>query len=936
MNNAILITGATGFLGTQVTRFVINQTDKSVIVLVRGKDLVTAKLRLERAWWDWPELIKAMDCRICILNGDVSEHQLGLNDPDYRELTVRVSHIIHLAADIRLQEPLESLRRTNVKSVENLLELAYTIQGLHGLTRFSHVSTAYVAGRRTGEIPEEALTRQYGFANHYELTKFEAECLIEGAKADLPISVFRPGMIVGDSQSGAIKTFNTLYFPLRLYLTGKIKFFPVDPDMKVNLVPCDYVAEAIVQLTLDPQAVGLNFHLTLPAESIPTVREMIQLTRQWALEKLKLRLPVPVFVRFPFLHFTWLRHFFASKSPIRSLFSLAAYFEEKRIYRRDNLDRLFGEYQNDWRVFFPKVLDYAVSKGFMHRSERTVHEQAYFRLTRKSRRVRYYDIVGGKAIYRSAGEIRREIEAATESLVQLGIKTGDRIAIVGFNSTRYLIVDIAVGLCGGVSVPLYYSSPVRELADIIHDSGARIFFVGVPEILEKLATTEAVDGQNLKITVVSFCREVPDFNLPENFMDWQRFITLGSGLTAQSHTIQINFDAPATLRYTSGTTGHPKGALFTHAQLRWMAETLASLPPWPARTRKIFYLSFLPMNHVVEGILAGYALYYAPAPFDIYYLEDFHELQKVVPKVRPTVFFSVPRFYEKVWQKAAQSLIGLMYRRSKKGFQKRLLKNILRYAVCRAAGISRCAQLIVGSAPVSAGLLQAYREIGIEIHNAYGLTEAPLITLNRFHANHIDTVGQPLPDTQIRIAPDGEVLVKGPQVMSGYFRNASETTLTDGWLHTGDLGSLTNDNYLVIQGRKKEIIIDAYGKNINPSKVELLLIEYTGINHIMVYGDNKPYCTALFWCSEIQTPRVRAAVETGVKKANAQLSRPEQIKRWVILTDTLSINEGELTANLKMKRLAISQKYVEIIEALYDQDKEKSFIYPDISFGRID
>lgn len=900
MNRTILITGATGFLGTQVTRLILSQTDQPVIVLVRSNDLTAAKLRLERAWWDWPELVKTIDGRVKVLTGDLSKPQLGLNDADYRNLAVTVSHIIHLAADIRLKEPLDALRQTNVKSVQNLLELGFTIQRLHGLVRFSHVSTAYVAGRRMGVVSEEALTEQYGFANNYELTKFEAESLIQAAKAELPISVFRPGMVVGDSQSGAIKTFNTLYFPLRLYLTGKIKIFPVNPNMKVNLVPSDYVAEAIVKLTFDPRAEGLNFHLTLPAKSLPTVSELIQFTREWALEKLRLQLPAPVFLPVRVQSFKWLRHILTSKS-LHSLFSLAPYFEENRIYQRDNLDRLFGTYHADWRSFFPQILEYAIFKGFMHRSERTVHEQAFFRLTRQSRPVGYYDLTSGKVIPKSAEEIRREIEMAASSLAQLQIKPGDRVAMVGFNSTRYLVIDIAVGLSGGVSVPLYYSSPARELLEIINDSGARILFVGVPEILEQLAAT-VID---IKIPVISFCRQAPCYCLPENFIDWQRFLTLGAGLTIP-HIAPVSFDAPATLRYTSGTTGQPKGAVFSHAQLRWMAESLASLPPWQARIRKIFYLSFLPINHVVEGILASYALYYAPAPFDIYYLEDFHQLQRVVSKVRPTVFFSVPRFYEKVWEKAAQSLIGRMYLKSKAGFRKRLLGTLLRQAVCQAAGIGRCAQLIVGSAPVSTGLLQAFRGIGIEIHNAYGLTEAPLITLNRFQANNIETVGQPLPDTQIRIAHDGEVLVKGPQVMQGYFKNTNESPMTEGWLHTGDLGSLTNDNYLVLHGRKKEVIIDSYGKNVNAAKVELLLSEFTGINHIMVCGNNKPYCTALFWVAGVQTQRSIAAVEAGIKKANQQLSRPEQVKRWAILTDTLSIADGDLTANLKMKRAAIS------------------------------
>ena len=893
--------------------------------MVRGRELPAVKLRLERTWWDWPNLVEEIGNRIQVLNGDLSLPQFGLSDSYYQELIAEVRYIIHLAADIRLNEPLDALRQTNVAGVRNLLDLAHAIHRLHGLIRFSHVSTAYVAGKRKGIVSEDDLTDQYGFSNNYELSKFEAESLVREASKELPVSIFRPGMVVGDSKNGAIKTFNTIYFPLRLYLSGKLRIFPVNPSLKINIVPCDYVSEAIVKLTFDPGAEGLNFHLTLPKESLPNVREMIQFTRKWAAEKLHRKLPVPIFLSIPVSCFQWVKHFLALRSTVRPLLSLTPYFEEKRIYQRDNLDRLLGPYQANWRDFFPQILTYAVDHGFMHRSERTVHEQAFFRLAGKSRPVRFHDVTPGKVIPRSSDEVGRDIKMAVSSLSRMGIHSGDRIAVVGFNSTRYFTIDVAIGLSGGVSVPLYYSSPIRELTEIIDICGARLIFVGVPETQKKLAAA------NLKIPVISFCRETPQCDLPENFMNWQSFLMLGAGFEA-SLKAPIGFGDIATIRYTSGTTGRPKGAAFSHDNLRWMAETLASLPPWKARTQKIFYLSFLPMNHVVEGILASYALYYAPAPIDVYYLENFHDLQKVLPKIRPTVFFSVPRFYEKVWEKAAQSFIGRQYFRSREGIRKQLLGIILRLAVKKIAGIDRCAQLLVGSAPVSLELLQNFHKIGIEIHNAYGLTEAPLVTLNRFMANRVDTAGEPLPDTRIRIADDGEVLVNGPQIMKEYFQNADESPLENGWLHTGDLGLLTDDNYLVLYGRKKEMIINSYGKNINPVKIELMLREATGINQVIVCGDNKPYCTALLWGCPAYDPAAIAAIEHGIQKINPQLSHPEQVKRWAVLTDALSIEGGDLTANLKMKRSAIALKYAGVIEALYINGKK----IDGVKFGQID
>lgn len=885
LKNSVFIIGATGFLGTQVTRLILEQRQNPVVVLVRGKDVTDARLRLERAWQDWPGMIDELGKRIRIVNGDLCLPGLGLQGTIKEELAGCVSHVIHIAADIRLNEPLEELRRINVEGVRNVLEFARSAHRLGGLDRFSYVSTSYVAGARKGCVAEDELTDRYGFSNHYEQSKFEGESLVREAGKELSVSVFRPGMVVGDSKNGAVKTFNTLYFPLRLYLTGKLKFFPVDPNMRVNLVPCDLVSEAIAGLTFDPQAEGRAFHLTLPAEALPTVGEMIQFTREWALDNLFELLPSPVFLPVSIGSFQWAGRLFREKSSIRSLLSLASYFEEDRIYLRDNLDGLTGTYQGSWREFFPQLLAYAADHGFMHRSERTVHEQAYFRLSGKTRPIGFHDVVSGKVIDRKPEEIRKEIEATASAMKKMGICPGDRVAIVGYNSSRYFSIDAAVGLCGAISVPLYYSSPASELAEIIKDSGSRLLFVGVPEIRRRL------EDAGLKIPILPFYGERPESQLSETALK-----------------APVGFGDTATLRYTSGTTGRPKAAVFDHANLRSMSESLASLPPWKARTRRIVYLSFLPMNHVVEGILASYAIFYAPAPVDIYYLEDFRELQRVLPKVRPTVFFSVPRFYEKVWEQAAKSSVGQLYLKSRNGFLKKCLGRLLSGAVSRKAGIDRCKQLIVGSAPVSNDLLKNFHDIGIEIHNAYGLTEAPLITLNRYNRNRIGTVGEPLPDTEIRIAGDGEILVKGPQVMRG---------LEDGWLHTGDLGSMSDDGYLTLKGRKKECIINSYGKNIDPVKIELMLREVTGLDHVILIGDNRPYCTALFFGCRSGDPAADAAFEAGIKRVNERLSHPEQVKKWALIKDDLSIMGGELTANLKMKRPVIMLKYKDTIDGLY-------------------
>ena len=242
--------------------------------LVRAADNENAIRKLEREWWDWPELIEALNSRIEVVCGDVCQPNLGLTEEAYGKLAKKITHIIHTAADWRFL-PLEELRKTNVQGTANVLELAKKANADHGLERFSHISTAYVAGGRTGTVPEDALTDEYGFFTAYEQSKYEGEMLVQAAKKELPISIFRPSMVVGDSQTGAIKTFNTFYFPLRLYLTGKLRIMPVSRSLRINIVPVDYVATSVVKLTFNPKAEGLNFHLVAPYESLPKLGELL-------------------------------------------------------------------------------------------------------------------------------------------------------------------------------------------------------------------------------------------------------------------------------------------------------------------------------------------------------------------------------------------------------------------------------------------------------------------------------------------------------------------------------------------------------------------------------------------------------------------------------------------------------------------------------------
>lgn len=248
--------------------------------------------------------------------------------------------------------------------------------------------------------------------------------------------------------------------------------------------------------------------------------------------------------------------------------------------------------------------------------------------------------------------------------------------------------------------------------------------------------------------------------------------------------------------------------------------------------------------------------------------------------------------------------------------KKGILRRILKRTILKQTGLGVCAQLIVGSAPISTGLLHSFNELGIQIYNAYGLTEAPLLTINKLGSNRIGTVGEPLPHTNIKINKDGEVLVQGPQVTPGYFHNNYKNlTLQNGWLYTGDYGYLTEEGSLVITGRKKELIVNSYGKNINPLKIEGIIKHIPGISEVIIVGDKKPYCTALIWVDKIiNYEKIIMAIED----MNSKLSNPEKIKRWLILRNDLTIENGDLTANLKLKRKNILKRHKNLLNNIYN------------------
>jgi long-chain acyl-CoA synthetase len=921
LKTTILLTGATGFLGTQIARQILQNQDVELIALLRAPNEDEAQTRLRREWWDWPELRIAIGGRIKVQAGELTLPDLGLPEAQYGGLIQRVTHIIHAAADIRLFAALEDLRQVNVTGTRHVLELARDIQADHGLRRLAHVSTAYVAGKHAGPVAEEDLSDRDGFSSPYERSKYEAEVLVRQAGADLPISIFRPGMIVGDSHSGIIKTFNTLYYPLRLYMTRRMWIAPARPDLRVNLVPVDYVAQCIARLVFDPLAAGLTFHLTPPDEALPTLADIAHFTRWWAQSEMGVRLPVPRFLPLPGLEKIVPRVLKFLRGDLAELARLLPYFQSRTVFLRANTDRLLDQYPVQWRELLPHLLDYAVRQSFWGRAPRTVHEQILVRLQSRSRPVAYRDLAGGQQFQRSATEMRGEILAAAAALRALGVAAGDRVAIVGQNSTRYFSTLMACGVSGAVSATFYATSTVEEIADLLQDCGARVLLIGTESLLN------AVDDLAYDGAVISMCRGGIPAKIKRRVIAWQEFLAMGSA-HASDELAPVGLDAPAVLAYSSGTTGQPKRVLFRHEQLRWIASTLASMFPWRERHRWGAYLSYLPMNHVVEGILATYSPYYVPAALDIAFLQEFNDLPQALLETRPTIFFSVPRFFEKVQAAALENPLARAYRMLPEGPARRALRTLLRRGLLRKAGLDRCRQIIVGSAPSDAGLLGFFVELGVEVYDAYGLTEAPLVSLNRLGRNRVGTVGEALPETEIRIQTDGEVQVRGPQVAAETNRDQKMTALAEGWLDTGDLGELSPDGYLTLNGRKKDLIVTAYGLKISPTPIEARLRCIPGVAEVMLVGDRRPYFTALFWPEDHgKSPGFIQAVEEGIRALNGRLARSEQIKRWAILAENPSIQNGSLTGSLKLKRDVVTARLAKTLDALYRGETPPGVLY---------
>ncbi|MEV0375097.1 AMP-dependent synthetase/ligase [Streptomyces sp. NPDC050636] len=547
--------------------------------------------------------------------------------------------------------------------------------------------------------------------------------------------------------------------------------------------------------------------------------------------------------------------------------------------------------------------------------------------------------------YTELGAAARQIGLG---LIGLGVRPGDRVCVLADTRPEFTQAQFGIAAAGAVVVPIYPSSSPDECAWVAGNSGATAI---ICENAGQLAKVEQIRDRlpDLRHTLVIDPADAATLTLGQ-LRRWGR--TFGAA-KLRRRTEAVRPDAPAIIIYTSGTTGRPKGCVLTHRNMMACCRVTEQLRVVGADD--VAYL-FLPLAHVFAQVIqlgmtgVGGMVAYCSGGASV-----------IVPdcgEVAPTFLPSVPRIYEKIYAQFAEQVpadelaggvqTGLAVRRMEAAgqpvpdelHQRFEQADAQLFAGVRALFGGRLRRAISGAAPIAPEILEFFHAAGIPVCEGYGLSEsASLGTLNTLDATRIGTIGMPVPDCDVRLAEDDEILLRGPHIFTGYWNNPQATAeiLADGWLRTGDLGAVDDDGYLTITGRKKDIIITAGGKNLTPANLENDLRQSPFISQAVMYGDRRPYPVALItldaerihpWAqahglpTDIESlathPHVRARIQQVLDEVNSRYARVTQIKRFAILARDFSQETGELTPTLKVKRQAVYRKYAAILDALYN------------------
>ena len=561
----------------------------------------------------------------------------------------------------------------------------------------------------------------------------------------------------------------------------------------------------------------------------------------------------------------------------------------------------------------------------------------------------------GQWVATSWAEAARQVSSLAAGLKAIGMKRGDRVMLVAENRPEWCISDLAIMAAGCVTVPTYTTNTERDHAHIIENSGACAIIVST----EKLARTlmPAVLRSNQGQTVIGIDpMRAPSTSI--DFHDWHRLITdhpADPARVAAEADFQRN--DLACIIYTSGTGGAPRGVMQHHGALLHNVNGCAALISEDFGWDDEVFLSFLPLSHAYEH--TGGQHFPIGLGGQIYYAEGLDKLAANIEEVRPTIMFVVPRLFEVLRTRISKAI------EKKGGMSAWLLDKALEIGAKQSAGRlsltdrptkllvdtlfkpkiakrfgGRMKAMVSGGAPLTPEVGLFFQSLGLTFLQGYGQTEAaPVISCNRPRVGvKVDTVGPPLEATEVVIAPDGEILVRGELVMHGYWRNEAETArvLRDGWLHTGDIGEIDSAGRIKITDRKKDLIINDKGENVAPQKVEGMLTLQPEIVQAMIAGDRRPYMVAVIvpdpewtqeWCAAngtackavrlAENSEYRPAIGHAVERVNKDLSVTERIRRFILADEPFAIENEQLTPSLKIRRHVIRGVYGERLDALY-------------------
>lgn len=543
-----------------------------------------------------------------------------------------------------------------------------------------------------------------------------------------------------------------------------------------------------------------------------------------------------------------------------------------------------------------------------------------------------------------------------KSLLSIKLTNNSKITLLSYNSPQWTASGIAAQLFGGVSVGIYSTSVSADVKYIVEHSDSEILFIENKERYFNQVKPIKDSLNKVKLFVILNNDDINE----ERVISFKNFLSLGNSLPDRDLDAmfsEVNPCSTCTIIYTSGTTGKPKAVMLSHNNVAWTVRTATNM--WRCGTYDRI-ISYLPLAHVAEQMFSAYAG--IDCGMKTYFATSFDGLKTELAEVEPTIFFGVPRVFEKIYypmkQKLSQqskskkmlikyfmNINNNFYKITNQGKEANFLlklshnigKKLIFNKIKKLLGFTKTRAILTGAAPISKDILEFFFSLDVPIYELYGLSETTgPVCINTVGATKIGSVGHALPKTKVKIAEDGEILTQGPNVFSGYYKDDNTTleALKDGWFHTGDIGNIDNQGYIFINDRKKDLLITAGGKNISPQNLEFMLRDLPYVQSAVVVGDRKKYlCALLAPNKELLSKK---AIETGenfnkilhnkniheeIQKEltilNEKLSPFEQIKKYFLLNNEFSIDTGEYTPTLKLKRKFINEKYKNEIEKLY-------------------